>query len=117
MDSPTVIGEVKCSKIMYDELERMGANGVMYKTGHSNLKVKMRELNADLACEVSGHIFFKDRYFGFDDALYATLQSFRADRGGDTISIESLTPFQNYIHRGDKGLRLPSMRSLRLWTR
>ncbi len=58
MESPTVIGEVKCSKIMYDELTRMGAKAVMYKTGHSNLKVKMRELNADLACEVSGHIFF-----------------------------------------------------------
>jgi phosphomannomutase/phosphoglucomutase len=74
MDRPTVIGEVKCSKIMYDELERMGAKAVMYKTGHSNLKVKMKELNADLACEVSGHIFFKHRYFGFDDALYATLR-------------------------------------------
>ncbi len=61
----TVIGEVKCSKVMYDELERVGATAIMYKTGHSNLKVKMREIDADLACEVSGHIFFKDRYFGF----------------------------------------------------
>ena len=74
MDSPTVIGEVKCSSIMYDELDRRGATGVMYKTGHSNLKVKMRELNADLAAEVSGHIFFNDRYFGYDDAIYATLR-------------------------------------------
>jgi len=74
MDKPTVIGEVKCSKIMYDELARRGAKAVMYKTGHSNLKVKIKELNADLACEVSGHIFFKDRYFGFDDAIYATLR-------------------------------------------
>jgi phosphomannomutase/phosphoglucomutase len=46
----------------------------MYKTGHSNLKVKIKELDADLACEVSGHIFFNDRYFGFDDAIYATLR-------------------------------------------
>lgn len=74
MDRPTVIGEVKCSQVMYDELERRGAKAVMYKTGHSNLKVKMKELDADLACEVSGHIFFKDRYFGFDDAIYATLR-------------------------------------------
>jgi phosphomannomutase/phosphoglucomutase len=59
---------------MYDELAHRGAKAVMYKTGHSNLKVKMKELNADLACEVSGHIFFKDRYFGFDDAIYATLR-------------------------------------------
>ena len=74
MDKPTVIGEVKCSQLMYDELEKMGATGVMYKTGHSNLKVKIRELDAELAAEVSGHIFFNDRYFGFDDATYATLR-------------------------------------------
>jgi len=74
MDKPTVVGEVKCSQVMYDELERRGATAIMYKTGHSNLKVKMKEVNADLACEVSGHIFFKDRYFGYDDALYATFR-------------------------------------------
>jgi len=74
MKNPTVVGEVKCSALMYDELERRGAKGVMYKTGHSNLKVKMKELDADLAAEVSGHIFFKDRYFGYDDAIYATLR-------------------------------------------
>jgi len=74
MQNPTVIGEVKCSQVMYDELERRGAKAIMYKTGHSNLKVKMKETNADLACEVSGHIFFKHRYFGYDDAIYATLR-------------------------------------------
>jgi len=74
MQNPTVIGEVKCSQVMYDELERRGAKAIMYKTGHSNLKVKMRETHADLACEVSGHIFFKHRYFGYDDAIYATLR-------------------------------------------
>jgi phosphomannomutase/phosphoglucomutase len=74
MEHPTVIGEVKCSQVMYDELDRRGARAVMYKTGHSNLKVKMKELDADLACEVSGHVFFKDRYFGYDDAIYATLR-------------------------------------------
>ena len=74
MQNPTVIGEVKCSQVMYDELERRGAKAIMYKTGHSNLKVKMKETGADLACEVSGHIFFKHRYFGYDDAIYATLR-------------------------------------------
>jgi len=74
MDNPTIIGEVKCSQVMYDELERRGAKTIMYKTGHSNLKVKMKETHADLACEVSGHIFFKHRYFGYDDAIYATLR-------------------------------------------
>ncbi len=74
MENPTVVGEVKCSQVMYDELERRGAKAIMYKTGHSNLKVKMKETGADLACEVSGHIFFKHRYFGYDDAIYATLR-------------------------------------------
>ena len=74
MDNPTVVGEVKCSQVMYNELEKRGAKAVMYKTGHSNLKVKMKEVNADLACEVSGHVFFKNRYFGYDDAIYATLR-------------------------------------------
>ena len=74
MDHPTIIGEVKCSQVMYDELERRGVKTIMYKTGHSNLKVKMKETGADLACEVSGHIFFKNRYFGYDDAIYATLR-------------------------------------------
>jgi len=74
MQNPTIIGEVKCSQVMYDELEKRGAKTIMYKTGHSNIKVKMKETNADLACEVSGHIFFKHRYFGYDDAIYATLR-------------------------------------------
>ena len=72
--SPIVIGEVKCSQVMYDEINKIG-KAVMYKTGHSNLKVKLKELNAHLAAEMSGHLFFNDRYFGYDDAIYA---SFRA---------------------------------------
>ncbi|MEJ7606101.1 MAG: phosphomannomutase/phosphoglucomutase [Bryobacteraceae bacterium] len=67
----TFIGEVKCSQVMYDELRRLGANAIMYKTGHSLIKAKMKEEHAELAGEMSGHMFFKDRYYGFDDALYA----------------------------------------------
>lgn len=73
MTNPTIIGEVKCTQIMYDIINKTG-KAVMYKTGHSNLKVKLKELNAHLAAEVSGHIFFNDRYFGFDDAIYATFR-------------------------------------------
>ncbi len=73
MENPIVIGEVKCSQVMYDEINKIG-KAYMYKTGHSNLKVKLKELNADLAAEVSGHIFFNDRYFGYDDAIYATFR-------------------------------------------
>lgn len=88
MDHPTVIGEVKCSQVMYDELERRGAKAIMYKTGHSNLKVKMKETDADLACEVSGHIFFKHRYFGYDDAIYATLRMLELLHDGIDIDQE-----------------------------
>jgi len=88
IDNPIVIGEVKCSQVMYDELERRGATAIMYKTGHSNLKVKMRETNADLACEVSGHIFFKHRYFGYDDAIYATLRMLELINDGVDLDTE-----------------------------
>jgi len=88
MQNPTVIGEVKCSQVMYDELERRGAKAIMYKTGHSNLKVKMKETGADLACEVSGHIFFKHRYFGYDDAIYATLRMLELIHDGINIDKE-----------------------------
>ncbi len=67
----TFIGEVKCSQILYDELARLGGKPIMYKTGHSLIKAKMKEEHAELAGEMSGHMFFKDRYFGYDDALYA----------------------------------------------
>ena len=74
MDKPTVIGEVKCTQVMYDIINANGGKAIMYKTGHSNLKVKINETNASFAAEVSGHIFFNDRFFGFDDAIYATFR-------------------------------------------
>jgi phosphomannomutase/phosphoglucomutase len=88
MDHPTIIGEVKCSQVMYDELEKRGAKTIMYKTGHSNLKVKMKETGADLACEVSGHIFFRNRYFGYDDAIYATLRMLELIHDGINLDEE-----------------------------
>jgi phosphomannomutase/phosphoglucomutase len=87
MDNPIVVGEVKCSQVMYDELNKIG-KGVMYKTGHSNLKVKIQELNASLGAEVSGHIFFNDRYFGFDDALYSTLRILELINNGINLDFE-----------------------------
>jgi len=67
----TFIGEVKCSQAMYDKLAELGGNPIMYKTGHSLIKAKMKQAQAELAGEMSGHMFFADRYYGFDDALYA----------------------------------------------
>jgi len=67
----TFIGEVKCSQIMYDKLKELGGNPIMYKTGHSLIKAKMKQEHAELAGEMSGHMFFADRYYGYDDALYS----------------------------------------------
>lgn len=68
---PTVVSEVKCSQVLYDQINKLGGNAVMCKTGHGYIKDKMKETNALLAGEMSGHTFFKDRYYGFDDAIYA----------------------------------------------
>lgn len=70
----SIIGEVKCSQILYDDIRRNGGTPIMWKTGHSLIKKKMKEEKALLAGEMSGHIFFADRYFGYDDAIYATLR-------------------------------------------
>ncbi len=68
----TIIGEVKCSQTLFDDITARGGNAVMSKVGHSLIKAKIKETHAKLAGEMSGHIFFNDRYFGFDDAIYAT---------------------------------------------
>jgi phosphomannomutase / phosphoglucomutase len=68
----TFISEVKCSQTMYDDITKNGGEAIMWKTGHSMIKQKMKEVKAELAGEMSGHIFFSDRYFGYDDAVYAT---------------------------------------------
>ena len=66
-----VIGEVKCSQLLFDDVARHGGRPLMWKVGHSLIKAKMREEGAVLAGEMSGHLFFADRYFGYDDAMYA----------------------------------------------
>ncbi|MFC2158647.1 phosphomannomutase/phosphoglucomutase, partial [Acidobacteriota bacterium] len=68
----TVISEVKASQLLFDEIERLGGRPIMWKTGHSFIKKKIKEEKALLAGEMSGHIFFADRFFGFDDAIYSS---------------------------------------------
>ncbi|MGA7875681.1 MAG: phosphomannomutase/phosphoglucomutase [Desulfoferrobacter sp.] len=68
----TFISEVKCSKILYEDIEKRGGRAIMWRTGHSLIKAKMKEEGAALAGEMSGHMFFKDRYFGYDDGIYAS---------------------------------------------
>ncbi len=70
----TILADVKASQVLFDEIERMGGKPLMWKTGHSLIKSKMKELDSPFAGEMSGHIFFKDGYYGFDDALYSALR-------------------------------------------
>ena len=70
----TIIADVKASQVLYDEIARMGGAPLMWRTGHSLIKTKMAETGAPLAGEMSGHIFFADKYYGYDDALYAAVR-------------------------------------------
>jgi phosphomannomutase/phosphoglucomutase len=69
-----ILGEVKCSQTLYDDIAKHGGRPIVWKTGHSLIKRKMKEEHALLGGEMSGHVFFADRYFGFDDAIYASLR-------------------------------------------
>jgi phosphomannomutase/phosphoglucomutase len=68
----TIVGEVKCSFTLYDDIQAKGGRPIMWKTGHSLIKSKMKEEHAELAGEMSGHIFFRNRYFGYDDGIYSS---------------------------------------------
>ncbi len=70
----TIIADVKASQVLFDEVARAGGKPLMWKTGHSLIKAKMAELGSPLAGEMSGHVFFADRWYGFDDALYAAVR-------------------------------------------
>jgi phosphomannomutase/phosphoglucomutase len=81
------ISEVKCSKTLYEEIEKRGGKAIMWKTGHSLIKNKMKEVGAVLAGEMSGHMFFADHYFGYDDAIYASCRLLEIlARSGKTIA-------------------------------
>ena len=80
-----VIGDVKCSKVLFDEIRRLGGVPLMWAAGHSLVKDKMQETGALLGGEMSGHIFFADNYYGFDDAIYAGLRLL------ETIKLENLS--------------------------
>jgi phosphomannomutase/phosphoglucomutase len=78
----TIIGEVKCSRSMYAHIEKKGGKGIMWRTGHSHLKAALKEFHAQLAGEMSGHIFFKHRWYGFDDAIYSGARLLEIVAGG-----------------------------------
>ncbi|MBT3307135.1 MAG: phosphomannomutase/phosphoglucomutase, partial [Alphaproteobacteria bacterium] len=83
----TIIADVKASSVFFDEIARMGGKPLMWKTGHSHIKNKMAEVGAPLAGEMSAHIFFKHRYYGFDDALYVAVRLLSAlNRNGERLA-------------------------------
>ena len=79
----TIIGDVKASQALFDEIQRAGGTPLMWKTGHSVIKTKMAELKSPLAGEMSGHVFFADTFYGFDDALYCGLRLLNIVAGGN----------------------------------
>jgi phosphomannomutase/phosphoglucomutase len=82
----TIISEVKSSQRLYQDIAKHGGKGIMWKTGHSLIKSKMKETKAALAGEMSGHIFFADRWFGFDDAIYSSARLYEIVGRGQTLS-------------------------------
>jgi phosphomannomutase len=83
----TIIADVKASQTLFDRIADLGGKPLMWKTGHSLIKSKMKETGAPLAGEMSGHIFFKHRWYGFDDALYAAVRLIEAvARSGESLS-------------------------------
>ena len=99
----TFIAEVKCSQRLYDDIEQRGGKGIMWKAGHSLIKSKMKETGASLAGEMSGHIFFADRFFGFDDAIYS---------GARLLEILSKTdqPFSSFLADLPPAFNTPEIR-------
>ena len=85
----TIIADVKASQVFFDEVARLGGKPLMWRTGHSLIKSKMAEIGAPLAGEMSGHIFYADRYYGYDDALYAAVRLL-ANLANRTESIAAL---------------------------
>jgi phosphomannomutase len=90
----TIIADVKASQTLYDRVAALGGQPLMWKTGHSLIKSKMKETGAPLAGEMSGHIFFAHDYYGFDDALYAAVRLIRAvtQLGGSLTELRSAMP-------------------------
>jgi phosphomannomutase len=79
----TIIADVKASQVLFDQIAQLGGKPLMWRTGHSLIKAKMAETGALLSGEMSGHIFFADRYFGYDDALYAAIRLLACLAKGD----------------------------------
>jgi phosphomannomutase/phosphoglucomutase len=110
----TIIFEVKCSQSLAEEIERAGGKPLMWRTGHSFIKQKMKEVNSPLAGEMSGHLFFADEYFGYDDAIYASLRLVRLlSRSNNSIG-EMLADVPKYYSTPEMRVDCPDERKFQL---
>ncbi len=100
----SVIGEVKCSHLLFNDISNHGGRPIMWKTGHSLIKAKMKEEKALLAGEMSGHMFFADRYFGFDDAIYS------AQRLVEIVALKKGIPVSAYLDDWPGTFNTPEIR-------
>ncbi len=98
----TIIADVKCSKNLYDDIRKHGGVPMMYKTGHANIKMKMKEVGVDFAGEMSGHVFLADRYLGFDDAIYVSARFVE-------IMSHTLKPVSSFLADQPKMYNTPEM--------
>lgn len=105
-EKPVIVSEVKCSQVLFDTINNSGAQAVMCKTGHGYIKAKMKETGAVLGGEMSGHTFFKDRYYGFDDAVYAGCRIIEIDaenkKMNPSFKIEDLLEPFNKIYTSNE---------------
>jgi phosphomannomutase len=110
MPRKPIIADVKASQILFDEIEKAEGRPVMWKTGHSLIKAKMKEINAPLAGEMSGHIFFADRNKGYDDGLYAAARLFRILRQADFSLAEFLDRLPPVVNTPELRFAVPAER-------
>ncbi|MBZ5499457.1 MAG: phosphomannomutase/phosphoglucomutase [Acidobacteriia bacterium] len=106
----TFIAEVKCSQTLFDDIRRHGGNPIMWKVGHSLIKAKMKEAGAALAGEMSGHLFFADRYFGYDDAVYAGARLLEIMSGTDEPISSLLASLPRTVYTPEIRLECPDER-------
>jgi phosphomannomutase/phosphoglucomutase len=97
-----VIADVKCSKNLYDDIRKHGGKPIMYKTGHANIKMHMKEIGVEFAGEMSGHVFLADRYLGFDDAIYVSARFIE-------IVSQTANPVSSYLADQPKMYNTPEL--------
>jgi len=110
----TIIADVKASQVFVDEITRMGGQPLIWKTGHSHIKAKMQETGAPLAGEMSAHIFFKHRYYGFDDAVYTAVRLLSVVAAGDESLADMFDALPQLLNTPEIRIECPESRKFEI---